>query len=148
MNRIKVEIAGTLPFATRIPVRITDLNYGNHVGNDVFLSLLHEARVQFLASLGFTELDFGGLGLIMADVAMEYKNEIKYGDTIAASVGVGAIGRNGFDLLYVLTIERDHQTLLAARAKTGMLYFDYDRRKTVTLPPEIAAILTAMQPSA
>ena len=69
-----------------IPIRITDLNYGGHVGNDTILSLLHGARVQFLAHHGFKELEAAGVGLIMSDVAIEFKNELFYGDTLIISV--------------------------------------------------------------
>ena len=48
MPRVKVALPATFPFRTEIPVRITDLNYGGHLGNDALLGLLHEARVHFL----------------------------------------------------------------------------------------------------
>ena len=46
MARIKLTLPERFPFTTTIPIRITDLNYGGHVGNDTVLALLHEARVQ------------------------------------------------------------------------------------------------------
>ena len=50
MARIKVELPELFTFNTTIPIRITDLNYGNHVGNDTILSMIHEACVQFTVS--------------------------------------------------------------------------------------------------
>ena len=82
MSRIKIQLPESFSFVTVIPIRITDLNYGNHVGNDSILSLMHEARVQFLANYGLAELEFEGVGLIMSDVGIEYKAELKYGDAI------------------------------------------------------------------
>ena len=76
MARIKILLPDKFSFSTSIPIRITDLNYGGHVGNDSILSLIHEARMQFLNEFGFTEMEFGGVSLIMSDVAMEFKNEI------------------------------------------------------------------------
>ncbi len=74
MARVKVSLPESFGFAVAIPVRITDLNYGAHLGNDALLSLLHEARVQFLAHLGMAEFDPDTrLGFIMVDVAIEYK---------------------------------------------------------------------------
>ena len=52
MERIKINLPETFTFSTIIKIRITDINYGGHVGNDSFLSLVHEARLQFLASNG------------------------------------------------------------------------------------------------
>ena len=46
MARIKLLMPEQKIFSTDIAVRITDINYGNHVGNDAFVRLIHEARVQ------------------------------------------------------------------------------------------------------
>ena len=47
-------------FRQLLAVRITDLNYGNHVGNDKVLTFLHEARVRFLNSFGYSEFNLEG----------------------------------------------------------------------------------------
>ena len=60
MARIKIDLPSKIAFSTNIPVRITDLNYGGHVGNDTVLTIIHEARMQFLANAGYTEMKFGG----------------------------------------------------------------------------------------
>ena len=73
MNRIKIKLPDSFPFFTTITIRVTDLNYGGHVGNDSFLSIIQEARQQYLLSHGFEELSIAGVGLIMADVAIEFK---------------------------------------------------------------------------
>jgi acyl-CoA thioesterase FadM len=73
MSRTKVDLPKDFSFQTIIPIRITDVNYGGHVGNDTVLTLLHEARMQFLKHHGFSEMDFGGAGLIMSDVIIEFK---------------------------------------------------------------------------
>ena len=54
MARIKIAVPPQFTFSTQIPVRITDINYGGHLGNDALLALLHEARVQFLRRYGYT----------------------------------------------------------------------------------------------
>ena len=66
MARIKIDLPEKFSFTTSIPVRITDINYGDHVGNDTILSLLHEARVQFLKTFGYKEMEFEGVGMIMS----------------------------------------------------------------------------------
>lgn len=105
MSRVKIQLPETFSFSTAIPVRITDVNYGGHVGNDAILSIIHEARLQFLRHHGFNEMDLGGSGTIMADVAIEFKNEAFYGDTILASVTTNDYQRVGFDICYKLEKE-------------------------------------------
>jgi acyl-CoA thioester hydrolase len=139
MARVKIALPAAFLFATTLPVRITDLNYGGHLGNDALLSLLHEARVQFLASVGAQEVDRATqLGFIMADVAIEYKAEAFYGDVLHFEVGANDLNKYGFDIVYQVKNQAGKEV---ARAKTGMLCFDYNTRKLRGLPPELAARL-------
>lgn len=134
MARIKLSLPESFSFSTTLPVRITDLNYGGHVGNDTILSLLHEARMQYLQSMGFSELDFAGVSLIMADVVIEFKAELFYGDALKAYVTAGEWSRVGFELYYELLVEKEGKEVTIAAAKTGMVCFDYGSRKVVALP--------------
>ncbi|MDB5232061.1 MAG: thioesterase [Chitinophagaceae bacterium] len=135
MERIKVNLPGTFSFSTILPIRITDLNYGGHVGNDSFLSLIHEARQQFLLSHGFTELKFDSVGLIMADAAIEYKAELNHGDQIRISVAASGFDKLGFDLFYKLEIIKENaEPILAGKAKTGMICYDYTAKKKMPVP--------------
>lgn len=136
MDRIKLKLTEAYPFNTNISIRITDLNYGGHVGNDVFLSLIHEARQQFLLHYGYKELDFAGTGLIMVDAALEYKRELNYGDSIKISVAAQNFDKLGFDLYYLVEVENNGQFVVAAKAKTGMLCYDYQLKKKVSVPAE------------
>lgn len=137
MARVKIELPEKFSFETVIPIRITDLNYGNHVGNDTILSILHEARVQYLRHYDFEELDFAGVGLIMNDVAVEFKNEIFYGEKIIASVTVGDISKFSFDVYYKLEKENNEKRILVALAKTGMVCYDYTAKKVAVVPKEV-----------
>ena len=138
MARIKIELPSSFLFTTEIPVRITDLNYGSHVGNDTILSLIHEARMQLLASFGYTsELSINGVGLIMTDAGIEFKGELFYGDKVFASVGVADVSKVGFDLYYKLEKGSPSKKLVVDIAKTGMLCFDYEKKKIVPVPGEL-----------
>lgn len=143
MARLKLEIPGSFSFSTLIPVRITDINYGGHMGNDAVLSLIHEARMQFLRSFGYSEMDFAGASLIMADVAIEFRKELFYGDTVNASVNAGDFTKVGFDLFYKLEKDVDGEAQTVALAKTGMICFDYHKRKVTAVPAEAQEILLA-----
>lgn len=138
MARISIEIPSSFQFSCNIPVRITDLNYGGHVGNDTILSIIHEARMQFLQSFGYSEKNLGGVGMIMGDVAIVYKNELFYGDIVRAQVTVTGITRVTFDLVYRLATEKDGKIIDIAHAKTGMVCFDYERKKPVAIPEEVS----------
>ena len=139
MARIRLDLPENLPFATELTVRVGDLNYGNHLGNDALLALLHEARLQFLASLGYSEMDLGGSGAIMADAALVYKAQARLGDRLRIEVGSGDFTGSGFDVLYRVSQVGSGQVV--ALAKTALVLYDYERGRPLRLSPEVRARL-------
>ncbi len=136
MARIKIQLPDHFSFSCSIPIRITDMNYGGHAGNDTVLSIVHEARMQFLQSFGYTEMQFGEVGMIMADAAIEFKSELFYGDIVMASVAAGEFSKIGFELVYRLDKETNGKKILVAIAKTGMICYDYEKKKIASVPDE------------
>ena len=141
MARIKIEIPEKIIGTFSIPIRIADINYGNHVGNDAFVSIVHEARMQWLKQYDYTELKIEGIGLIMSDLALEFKNESFYGDVVEVKLGAGEISRVGFELYYQLFAKRNNENILLANAKTGMVCYDYDAKKVAAIPEKLRTIL-------
>jgi acyl-CoA thioester hydrolase len=142
MPRIKIDLPESFSFSTSFAVHITDLNYGAHVGNDKVLSFLHEARVRFLQSLGYSELHMEGVGMIMADAALIFKNEMYYGDELLISIQPIEYSRVGFDLVYKIEKKSDGGMLLVAVAKTAMICYDYGLKKVTGLPEAAKKKLT------
>ena len=139
MPRIKVTLPANFSHSVEIPVRITDLNYGAHLGNDALLGILHEARVQFLQHLGLLEINpITHIGFIMVDVAIEYKGEAFHGDVLHIQLAAADFTKYGFDLVYWV---RNQDGREIARAKTGLLGFDFNARKLLPLSEEVAARL-------
>ena len=76
MARIKLSFPdNAFYFETKMPVRITDINGANHLGNDALISMLSEARAQFLVNYGVAEADQNGVGIIVTDLATMYQSE-------------------------------------------------------------------------
>jgi len=133
MARIRIDLPETFEFSTFISVRVDDLNYGGHLANDAVLSLAHEARLRWIRSLGFaSEIDIDGAGLIMVDAAVVFRAEGRHGMELRVEVALTENGSRGFDLLYRLVDEASGTEI--ARAKTGMLWFDYPARKVRHAP--------------
>jgi acyl-CoA thioesterase FadM len=137
MARVKLDIPQSFLFQTTIPVRITDINYGGHAGNDSILSIIHEARMQFLKHWECDEKNFFGTGLIMNDVAIQFKKEVFYGDILEVLVAVQDIEKVSFDIVYKLNIIKGGRTDTVAIAKTGMVCFDYSAKKITPVPQEV-----------
>ena len=141
MARLKILIPEKKLASFPIPVRITDINYGNHVGNNAIVEIIHEARVQFLQLYGFTELDAGGTALIMSELSVEFRQESFYPDILIVSVFCGEISRVSFELFYQISVERAGETIIIANAKTGMVCFNYKQKVTESVPENLKIIL-------
>lgn len=142
MARVKLHLPQHRLGSFTVPVRITDINYGNHVGNNAIVEFIHEARVQFLKTHHFTELNAGGIGLIMNELVVEYKNESFYNDQLAISIFCGDITRVSFELYYEISVKRDETHLIIAHAKTGMVGYDYEEKKVAAIPEALKEVLS------
>ena len=138
MARVKLDLPERFDFSTEIPVRINDINYGGHLGHDSVLSLTHEARIRLLRKYGFTEMDIDGSGVIISDVAIVYKSEAFYGETLSIEVAICDFSKYGCDFVYKITEKETRREI--ARAKTGIVFFDYENRKVSPVPEKFKAI--------
>jgi 4-hydroxybenzoyl-CoA thioesterase len=68
----------------------------------------------------------------MVDAAVQYKSEAFYGETMVVEMAPLNFHTKGFDLLYRMS-DRDSGREVA-RGKSGLLFFDYTRRKVMPVP--------------
>ena len=131
MARIKIAIPQTESlYTTSIPLTVNFINYGGHMGNDAILTLCQEARLRYMESIEMSELKFHGQSLIQADAAIVYKAEAFRGDVLQFEIFMEDHHKYGFDFVYLITCGDKE----VARAKTGMIFFDYEKKK-VSLSP-------------
>jgi acyl-CoA thioester hydrolase len=142
MARVKLELPACDLFSCDLPVRITDINYGNHLGNHALLGLLHEARLMWLRHSGFKdEINIAGAGLILSDATLVFMQEAFYGDVLHIRLGVDEISKTRFELYYDVQISG----ATIAKAKLTMACFNYDERKIVSLPAPLRYVLEGAQ---
>jgi len=132
MARVKLQLPATFLFCTDIPIRISDINYGGHLGNDAVLSIVHEARIQFLRHLGYSELDIEGMGIMMTDAFVVYASEGFYGDVLKVEVGTADFQLTNCDVVFRLTNATTNKEV--ARVKTGIAFFNKLTRKISAMP--------------
>ncbi len=143
MGRLKIDLPQKEIASFSISVRITDINYANHLGNNAIVEIIHEARVQFLNKHGFTESNVAGSSLIMSELLVEYKNESFYKDVLEVTLYCGEISRVSFEFFYKISTKRNQQEILIALAKTGMVCYDYTIKKVSSVPEELKSILVS-----
>jgi acyl-CoA thioesterase FadM len=141
MARLKLELPQKLLATVCIPVRITDINYGNHLAHNSLVEIIHEARVQFLNQHGFTELNVGGTALIMSELIVEFKNESFYKDLLQIKIFSGEITGVSFELFYEISVQTKEQKIIIAFAKTWMVCYNYDIKKVRAVPEKLKMLL-------
>ena len=141
MARIKIELPDRFAFSTEVPIHIGLINYGHHLDNAALLSLVSEARVRFFKSLGYSELDVEGVGIVVADVAAQYRSEAFHGETLVVEMAADDFNKFGCDLVWRVSDQASGREV--ARGKHGIIFFDYTARKPVGVPPAFAARVRA-----
>jgi acyl-CoA thioesterase FadM len=139
MARAKIELPGKYIFSTEIEIRISDINYGGHLGNDSLLAILQEARLKFLSHYGFSEKNVAGCGIIMADAVIIYKSQAYHGEVLKIELNLADFSKHACDIIYLVCSKSDGREV--ARAKTRIAFFDYQQNKMVLIPQPFLAIL-------
>ena len=137
LARIQIELPESFSFSTAITIYINHINYGNHLDNSALLSLVSEARVRFFKSLGYSELDVEGYGIIVADAAVQYRSEAFHGEVLVFNMTSGDFNKYGCDLVYRVSEQGTGREV--ARGKTGIMFFDYAAKKPVAAPAAFRA---------
>ncbi|WP_404365933.1 thioesterase family protein [Marinobacter sp.] len=133
MARIKLSFPDDVfSFVTEMPVRITDINGANHLGNDALISMLSEARAQFLVTHGIMEADREGTGIIVTDLATMYQSESFFPEVLRFEVGLMDFNRYGGDFVFRVSKQESGQPV--ALAKYGFVFFSYVRKQVVPMP--------------
>lgn len=142
MPAIKPQQRDGPPFRVRYPVRIGDINYGGHLGNDKYLLLFHDARLAYLAGLGASEKDIGGgVGLIMSEAHVRFQAEVFLGDELEVGVLPRDVQASRFTLDYQVTRVGDGAAV--AEGYTALVAFDYGKRRVTRLPEAFQTALAA-----
>lgn len=139
MQRVKLSPPETFIFSMERTVGISDLNYARHMDSVAMIRVIHEARLQFLADIGFTESNIYGLGMVVTDLAIDFRSESFANDVLTIDVGVSKFNKYGFDIGFQVT-NRALDTVVCI-ANMGVVFFDFDNHKLAELPGAFQSIL-------
>ena len=135
MARIKLSFPDDVfVYETLMPVRITDINGANHLGNDALISMLSEARAQFMVKYGVEETGDKDVGIIVTDLATMYQSESFFPEMLRFEVGLMDFNKYGGDFVFRVTKAESGQPV--ALAKYGFVFFDYQQREVVPIPEQ------------
>lgn len=127
-------------------IREHHLDTFGHVNNATYLSLLEEARWQFITEKGFglETVRKTGLGPVILDISIQFKRELRNRTAVIIYTQVQS---------YDGKIAKMHQSIVteagetSCEAKLVFGLFDLNRRKLVDPPPEWIKALGKMEPA-
>lgn len=139
MARLTIDLPEEFSFSTEVPVLISHINRGDHLGNDSLVGLLNEARIRYLQARQFNEYRVQGPSIVNADLAVSYKSEAHYGETLKIEVAAAGFHRVGYDIVYRVTSVEDGR--LIALARTSHILIDPESRRVTAVPAGFLAPL-------
>lgn len=139
MTRVKINTLERFAFSTERLIGISDVNYARHLDSVGMVKILHEARLQFLADLGFTESNIYGLGMVVADLAMDCRSQSFANDRLIVDVGIGDFNRYGCDIVF--NVDNSALDSKVCNAKMGIVFFDFDKNSIAEVPGAFKSVL-------
>jgi len=128
-------------FAGTYTIRVGDINYGGHMGNDKALLLFHDARLHFLGQYGFSESDIGGPGLIMSEAHVFFKKEVFREDEIKVFIHIEEL--HNISLVMYYSVMRDDIEVM--HGSTKLVVFDYEKKKVAKVPDTFIKIMDPLR---
>lgn len=122
-----------------VSVRVTDMNYGRHLGHDALVSLLHEARSQALMAVGYPEWDLAGYHSVVADLAVQYQSEARCPDVLVVETAIPDPAGKALSVYH--RVLADEGARLVATARLNLLVMDSTAGNPVAVPAEVVQAL-------
>ncbi len=116
-------------------ISIGDINYGGHMGSDKALQVFHDARINFLEQLGYSEFNIGNdIGVIILESNVKYKQEVFLHDLLETEVWVSKTEGLKWTISYDTKRKKDDKIVFTG--STVMFCYDYHRKKIARIPEE------------
>lgn len=135
MARISIELPERFAFATEIELMMPYINFGGHLDNAMMLSVVSDARIRYLEVHGHQPRVDGGIGMIVGDVAAEYRSEGFHREVMVVEMTARDFHKYGCDIVWRMTEKNTGREV--ARGKTGVLAFDRTSKKLTQIPEDL-----------
>jgi acyl-CoA thioester hydrolase len=135
---------GQYPVSITFPVKWGEMDAFQHVNNGAYVRWAESGRVAYFEALRLMERD-GGIGPILAKLAIEYRRPVTYPDTITVETTVKRIGNTSF----VMASRMGSAALEAEVASTEeiIVVFDYRAGRPTPVDDRLRALIHAVEGS-
>jgi acyl-CoA thioester hydrolase len=136
--------ANPFRFSCSIPIRYADIDAQRHVNNVAYFTFMEQSRVEYLRDVGlWSEADFDGLGMIVAEASCSYRAPAYLGDTVTVWARISHLGHKSFHFEYRLETPRGE----IATGRTVQVCYDYERKESAPIPARWRGAIIAYEPA-
>ncbi|MBM7074599.1 thioesterase family protein, partial [Shewanella sp. 202IG2-18] len=116
-------------FTVDLSVRVADLNYGNHLGYNGLVSMLHHARIDYFRNFKINEFNLNGATSFIKQLKIDYQGEAFLHDVLHFNYSVSETTRATITFEALITKNDDNAPV--AHAFETMILVDNETKKVV-----------------
>ncbi|WHY75551.1 thioesterase family protein [Neobacillus sp. WH10] len=114
-----------------VTVRFSETDALGHINNTSYFIYLEEARIRFMEWLGF-KMDIQNWNFILASTKCDFISQGYFGQELSIKTYVTKIGTKSFQLEHDLIAVQTNE--LIARGNAIMVFFDFEKQKSESIP--------------
>lgn len=142
----KIPLPSQFTFSTEITLYQSHMNARGRLDHAMLLEVVSEARVRFLKSLGYAELNVEGVGIQVVEAEMQYSSEAFFAEVMVVQIGAIELKPRGFHLVWSMNEKITQREI--ARGISDIVFFDNTSLQVVSMPSEFRIKLTKLGSSA
>lgn len=143
MPRVMMNEQPEYEFTYHVTVQARDVNSTEHLDHKVLMAMIQDARTNILHDLGLKEssIDNGHVGVILADIAINYRAEVFAFEKLTVESHYGEFDEKSFRIHF--RIRKDGGRCLVALIEAGFVVYDYLNRSVTRMPESFPAAIAA-----
>ncbi len=126
-------------------VRYGDLDPQGHLNNAKYLTYFEQSRVRYWTELGLFSPDqsFAGIGVIIADIHIQFHAPVFWGAAITVGVRTAKIGHKSLTVEQCLADAAGDK--LYADGSVVLVAYDYGKRETIAVPDRWRLVISEFE---
>jgi len=135
---------GDYRFFQAIEIRYSDIDAQRHVNNARYFTYMEQARTKYIKALGIWEgSNFDVIGIILAEQSCRYLSPIQLESDIKVGVRTARLGEKSIETQYSIQDAQSGAELAIGQAT--LVAYDYQLEKSILIPDEWRAVITAFE---
>ncbi|MGH7741480.1 MAG: acyl-CoA thioesterase [Candidatus Eiseniibacteriota bacterium] len=122
--------------------RFRDTDAMGHINNAVYVTYIEVSRQEYWRAFS-REQDYRRVPFILAHVTIDFRSEALVQELLELGIRCGGIGTKSFSFEYQIREATSHR--LVVEASSVQVCYDYQTKRSVSVPPELRAQLEAFE---